>query len=179
VRGHFDQVRSLASPFFVEFRSVPGLRPREGVRAGLMGRCSNRSALQAYSDQLVDLPNSPSSTTSMQPEPVAHDFAMLSVRNLSYDRSSTARPLPRAYKIKQLCRTNQTATCVVSIRFVLRFIPVSLKCPDLQRYFPRLNSSIRGKFQRSHRRRHQSSDWLFWNPIGRGRDTSGFLTTSS
>jgi len=75
--------------------------------------------------------------------------------------------LPRAYKIKQLNRTDQTAHVrgQYSVRATLHTQSHS-NAPDFTTLLPRLNSSIRGKFSDPIERRHQFSDWLFWNPIG-------------
>jgi len=95
------------------------------------------------------------------------------------------RPLvdgsPLAARLQNQAALPDESDCprAVSIRFVLRFIPSLTQMPRFTTLLPRLNSSIAENFSDPIERRHQSSDWLFWNPIGEGRDNQRFSTTSS
>src|SRR6266478_6656323 len=144
-----------------------------------MGRCSKPlNRFRAYSDQLVDLPNSPSSTTSMPACACRRTTsATLSVRNLSYDRSSTARPSCRARtKSSSFAGRIRLPTCVVSIRFVLRFIlSLTQMRPDFttllappQHFNSRKISAIPSKEDIN------PATGYFGTLSRRGRDTSGF-----
>src|SRR3979490_140958 len=98
--------------------------------------------------------------------PARRQLALLAARVQNQAALRDGSDCPREWSVFGLCCASY---------------PVSLKCARiLQRYLPRLNNSIRGKFQRSHGKQASLQRLVILEPyLGEGATPAGFLTTSS